>query len=332
MRKQCFRLLVVGFLASQGVIAAPYDNCCASGGMLDQLCPGMGTLSLAGEALYWKPSFGGFDYAAEGVESSCSTVKTLKSDYDWGGHLSLRYLTPSECNFLQLSGMYISFSDGESVRGDDSLSDTFGQLKGGELVAGRLKIDYWWIDLRWAHYLSRGFGIEFYTYAGVRFAQFATRLRVDSAGSSPVMSERGGFGQTKADLRGVGPEIGVGGEYCLWGDLTLFGHTDMTALVSRRTYRQDTFNSGQDCFSRLRYSRLWGAVPALDTKLGLAYTYRCGGCFFRAQIGYELNYYWNVNKVRAPFTGQGNVQDGSFERTDRDLGFGGAFFGLTAGF
>jgi Legionella pneumophila major outer membrane protein precursor len=319
---QQFRLLALGLLVSMGSLTAGSNAACD---LLDiNLFSSCGYLTFYGDALYMKPDNSDFPWVKSPLpDPEDAMLTSLVPDYHWGFRLGANYATATGCSFMDISGLYVWGSDHVEKRGPELIPNV---LVGGAVdhVRARFHVDYWNIDLKFGRYFWQGCGLGFYAFVGARYANMEEKpWQVSSIETTAAI--------TTLDIRykfdGAGPQTGVGAEYCIFRNLNLVGQVSTMGLIGARRTHVGTQNvegeRGRYCFDRATI-----ISPAVDIRLALNYSLEMCCMIWEAELGWELDHYWNAASRFNLFSSADSV----FQREVGDVGFSGPYLSFRVGF
>jgi Legionella pneumophila major outer membrane protein precursor len=230
------------------------------------------------EAIYWKPTTGGFDLSVRE-----SQVDMVKPDGHWGVRGAVGILAPWSCTGLTVGGLFIQTDDSHRVVGDiDAVA--FG-VEGGDEVVGRLRFKYWNIDAVADYTPFPGPCLNMAILAGARYVEINQKQNVRSLDDASV----------KYRYRGIGPGLGVGGSWCVWQGLQLSAQLYAMALIGTRA------TALQEPEIRTHYPNATTIVPAADLSILISYSLDWSGFLATFGIGYDLQHYWQVTNEIPPF-------------------------------
>jgi hypothetical protein len=244
------------------------------------------------EAIWWMPLQRNYDFAII-PGTNTETFKALASPH-LGGRIQGRY--DRDCLFAQLSYLYLRTTDTAEINRANA-NILMPQLPVGlNRVRAQLKHRYQNVDLRVGRYLLKECENTFYLFSNARWVDI--NYRESTTGASPAFQVN--FLQ-KANFEGGGLGVGFGGSYGLFGGLSCFGEFGPMAVIGRQTapIQRATINGGVSFFNMTDQTCV---IPATDFLFGLRYRYDCSCLSILAQVGYEINYYWDALKY-IPFSG-----------------------------
>jgi Legionella pneumophila major outer membrane protein precursor len=299
-------------------------NGCIGGVSQNSFGPDWGQVEFGVEALYWKPDNGGFDYvqtpAGAGLALN-ACVHSLRPDYDWGVRGTARYFSPSGCTSAEFSGLWIRSTDSVS-KPFDNAAIAFSIFSTEDGAEARLRIEYWNLDLRLTQFLVRDPRYNIYALGGARFASHTFKeaaVGVFGAALDPT----GGIVESRFD--GAGPEVGIGGDVCIWQGFSLISHSNICAIVGERRTRGLTVAPEQ----KLRFDRATVISPCLNIRVAVRYCLSWSCFQVSGEVGCELDHYWNALNVIPALNGGANLGQ---QRLERDIGWAGPYAGLMVGF
>jgi Legionella pneumophila major outer membrane protein precursor len=268
-----------------------------------------------GDVLYWQPGSRSFDYAL----LSTGTVRTICPDYSWGGRLYGGYRC--DCLRFELSGLWIDGSDSAEVRGEN-ITLPFCTGSGIEQANGKLQTSYWNLDGRAGFAFHRDCLLSFELLGGARFASIQQRREV--AGLTEQEDQI--FSKDRIEFCGAGPEVGVRVDAQVLCDFYLTGELDLIALIGER---KQTWSTSEGPGVHFRDET--AVVPAVDLRLALGYGRQFGCWELAAELGYQMNYFFQPVTPLVEFAQTVSVSV-PVTRHEQDMSFGGPFIGIRVGF
>ncbi len=199
------------------------------------------------------------------------------------------------------------------------------------------------VDLDVGQRVNLGDNFLMRLFAGVRFVDLQQKKDSDyvaaetrTGGSAPFRNTFVNLFQD-SEFRGVGPQVGLDGRYCLGGgfgvdaNLTgslLVGRVDPSARIGavQATRSQTTQTTDFVLDVPLDSKRINRVVPALDANLGLDYTYNFNNCYRSSlviQAGYKAINYFDVTHHILSNIGPNNASS---------VGFDGPYAGVKVNF
>ncbi len=317
-----------------------------------------------GEAIYWKPTYGGVDWATgySGPEnlqpfvqnSGAFTAHAVCHNDNWGFQAGGRYQLPCNGIFGQVSGGYIQFKDGSrsvgALTSALSLQTPFllqiipivPSLSVVGAGRGDLRSHYWDVDLRGGISSEVTCHAVLFVFGGARYINLRERLDTHIAGTTftllPASVDL--LQRRQLEFSGAGPEIGIGGDFCLCGKLSLEMECALMALIGSRKQvsrarLSAAFSTGEspllaDVNQRFDVSRCVAVIPGLDMRLALNASGSLGCFQLKWRIGYQLHYYWKAfNQMLGSVNGNPAL---SGLPNYRDVGYAGPFVGGSIAF
>ena len=325
MKLSKFRLALMSGVALSALAVAYPENAAAQ---MYSSGPGF-YLSLEGRYLMNEgaksPNFSSAEYGTTLV----TPVVKARAEDGWGGKAMLGYRFNNNWDIgLGLSGGWLKGKKSDSAT-------TFTATSTGSAAATELKVklDYYVADFEAGYNWQMGKS-NIRLFGGVRFADFShransatTALTFTGGGTSTTAVYRG---KRKTTYWGVGPRIGVNGQFALGGGgfhlfgglagALLFGkHKEKATAVSITLAGTSTFTNNRKSKSKL--------VTNVEGELGLGYQFSAGsGSSVSLQAGYRAEGFWGAGTKSPAYTGAG------FTGSRSDYVFHGPFARLTATF
>ena len=316
-----------------------------------QECPNWfcGDLEVGIQALYWKPIQCPFHYASEvtmfeatGPAHSEKTVHESKAQYDWGYRFYADY--DLGCWFVGLSYQWYRSSTRSHVepeRPTNPFAPTnlplaatgAGGVTGWTFINPTLRIEYENVNFRYGQSLKRVCGFDFYTFANVRWVDIERVDNIKAVAAAGTWDV-----ERRAEARGVALGAGLGGRFAICDCVTVYGEFNPMALIgSLKTPVQMTdlsSTSGNIHLKNVSPSPTC-VNPALDFKIAINYVYCCSCLNLEFELGYELDYYWNVTALppeefyrTATMDSAADLLDINSTRHCGNIGFAGPYFGV----
>jgi Legionella pneumophila major outer membrane protein precursor len=179
------------------------------------------------------------------------------------------------------------------------------------LARARYDVDFDMVDLVLRRALYRSQTSMFNAVAGVRWARLSQNLQAEYS----ILGQT--FVNSDVDFSGVGPRIGLEGEYVSCSGFLVYANTHANFLVGtfNADYLQSNIFTGSQSFTSLDDTRV---VTQLELELGLGWQSKCGT--FRFTVGYYIAGWYNC--ITNPVWIRG-VQDRRLENLHDDIGFNG---------
>ncbi len=194
------------------------------------------------------------------------------------------------------------------------------------------------VDLDVGQRVNLGNNFLMRLFAGVRFADLQekknTDYHADGVDIGPVDTVHVILDQD-SEFKGVGPQVGVDGRYCIGSGFGVDANITGSLLVGRTDSNSDILvtalrlrASQQVVFAAdlpIDQKRKNRVVPALDASLGLDYTYNFNNCYRSSlviQAGYKAIHYFDANTL--------HISDGPNGASN--IGFDGPYAGVKVNF
>jgi Legionella pneumophila major outer membrane protein precursor len=179
------------------------------------------------------------------------------------------------------------------------------------LARARYDVDFDMVDLVLRRALYRSQTSMFNAVAGVRWARLSQNLQAEYS----ILGQT--FVNSDVDFSGVGPRIGLEGEYVSCSGFLVYANTHANFLVGtfNADYLQSNIFTGSQSYTSIDDTRV---VTQLELELGLGWQSKCGT--FRFTVGYYIAGWYNC--ITNPVWIRG-VQDRRLENLHDDIGFNG---------
>ncbi|MBS0622531.1 MAG: hypothetical protein JSR80_06200 [Verrucomicrobia bacterium] len=344
------KLTMRAALAAAGLLlfgASPQvaaDNCCnpCNNGCWDP-CTWGGDFEFGAHALLFQPSTCRFDFAervnllnAGGLGATIpntATVGTIDPELHWGFRVWGDYI--QDCLFAGVGYQWFEGRDTGRLLGafntimrDNTLSSS--------TVDGRLYWRYQNVDLRIGAIQSSCHG-EVYGFINGRWIDLEHTRNTTSVRPPVAVANETDIAKEKAQFQGGALGIGVGGRRNLLCNFGVIGELNILGVIGKRqttaTFFTHIVNTDGEITNTLYdpgYKSVTNVTPEIDLRIGLDYTWCCNCWMVIGEVGYELDYFWNVfDFPNALNSGLTNRTSGtSWKNGCEDVGFSGLFFGL----
>lgn len=266
-----------------------------------------------------------------------NNFKAVNPGYHWGFDVMLDYRIPCTGNDITLNWTHLGWThDNSSATNNFHLYDdpvpVYLQLDS----ASELQFKYDAVDLDLGQRVNFGDYFNFRLFTGLRGVDlqqekhstyaFTFTSPVEPLGPGPQLSI---ISDQESKFRGIGPQMGIEGRYCLGYGFGLDANFEFSALVGRVDGSSTTIcsdNTPDPDISKIIFTSDPGKktrfVPAVDISLGADYTFNFNNCSRSSLIiqgGYKVIHYWNVSDLFA--TSMGGING-------RNIGFDGPYLGL----
>lgn len=283
-----------------------------------------------------------------------SRLVNVDPGFDWGWGAMLGYVFPQMGNDVALSYEHLDTKDSSSVMGNNFLpvnfpvtfvfttgtSNPFENTLNFTNVHATQEFDLNQVDLTAGQYINVGCRLQLHPLAGLRFADIDYDSSTHYNGNGEVdlfdvedptaliaSAKFPLFVNTreKSDYQGVGPLVGMDGNYYLGSGFGLVGHFASSLLVGNIDSRLDAnililsapfidtsgaplgFSStGLAGQGEIKADSIARIVPNLDAKLGLDYTFlfnNQANSYLTLEAGYRVSEYFNaIDLIRSSAT------------------------------
>lgn len=300
-----------------------------------------GGITIGGDALLLQPSSTNTTFNTTDVFGGPVTARIQNTDfnrvdptYHWGFDATLGYRIPCTGNDIMATWTSLSEnSDSESATNPPFSTVTVTTSPTTKaLIATTInyknyvtdstaEFEYNAVDLNLGQRINFGSRFLLRVFAGARYAQLEQNQKttINRSGDTvtttssgvPVPGTAVTFTTTEqinedSKFKGIGPEIGLQGRYCLgYGfgidagviSSILIGNVDSSEDDNTRTIFPTTTATNNH---HTNNNSKANGVPSLDINLGLDYTYNFNNCSRSSvtlQGGYKTIHYWNVTRL-----------------------------------
>jgi Legionella pneumophila major outer membrane protein precursor len=317
-----------------------------------------GGFEFAIEGLYLQPQAETFDYGIAdptpvtplllppGIlpfePSSNSSIHHLSTQNKWGYRLHAGYIFTLSANDISINYTWFEQSTNQTTR--VPAGGVFWTITNGNLVASNAfpvianhaeaSAHFMWETAN----IEAGRRLKFYNlmtrfFAGVAYARVKEDRRITYRdGFSAILNSADNLIPITEDIltqensfAGFGPRLGLTSDLAIACGLSLTGQiaTDLLAGNIRSRLNETASTGASTALNPNRRSRL---VPAIDGKLGLAYTFSLRNCAEAGlELGYQVNHYFNV-KNNLQFTDNFST----FIKQGQSISFNGPYVRLQA--
>ncbi len=303
-------------------------------------------------ALYLKPSASNLDYAVLGypfpTNSPHWNVQSVSPSYSWGFDLGARYYIPSSNYDLAANWDHLNTSDSSftQVPSGSGLfvvlpfqaGPSFGQELNNpsQQASSTVKFNYDVVNV------DIGKNISFDTQAQTRFfiglsgAQLKQNISTTFADNAHTFSMNS---TNNSNLTGLGPLVGVDGDYTFSNGFGVFGGLMVSELIGNLNPSTTYTATSPELGSVTNHQSIspkssTQGVPGINGKIGVNYSHTMGKeAIFKASLGYEYATYLNAIATYNPSAVFGNVNTGtialvSLEKTMSNYTVQGLFLNL----
>lgn len=299
--------MVTLVITTAGSVQGGYDGS-PSYGYCEQPCApepccsdSCGSFFLEADVLYLRAFEGGLFDACDQTETTDSTVNGLvvsrlegKSNssnfrWNWGFRVGAGYEFANSC-----SGVGVYWTHFNSHKHGDH----------NEKNNRQWKIDFDAVDILWGYRSHLSSCVVLTPYVGVKYANINQRLHTNFVSTAtnitdPAVVHTRSRGFVKEEFWGVGPEIGIEGDFGIGGGLSLYGNIALSTLYGRfhvESDHIDRFSTGKN-IDHLRQN-IDAYQTVLDTRLGIRWTTCfCSDKIFAVQLGLEQHRYFDHNQI-----------------------------------
>ncbi len=307
--------------AAQGVSAQSYcanDPCCRpSWSSCFDFCDT--DIFVGVDVLVWR-TLGCPQTAGRRVVQSANEILhdslEVQREYYWGVRPYVSF--ERDCVGFRVSYLWYEANDGHSFKdsildlqpvGDDqnnvsgiratfhhTLQNVDARLTQYCVNCGCLSLN-WFFNARWA-------------YHRLREKSKVLAPEVEALSTERVLRyQAGGFG------------VGTGAQFCICDGLGFFAHVNPMILIGVQEQKLSSLARTTGQRTNVIFRDDTRIIPALDTRIGFNYVFDCACTRVIFDLGYELNYFWELLPS----------QPGAFTQNVRqncdNLGFAGIFFG-----
>lgn len=305
-----------------------------------------GGFTLGGDFLYLTPTSGFLAYSPIMPGTlPLSRIHSVKPVFYPGFDIMAKYRLPNTGNSVYAIWTHLSNTNDTDSFVDPTLHfvvpSSTSDINATHSATVKFKYDA--VDLAADQRLNLGDLFQFRVFSGLRWATLehdknvkdhSDALGVTAVGVPFTAISTDQLNQT-SDFKGLGPQFGLEGSYCLGygfdvdANLTaslLVGQINSNTVEEFDLVRTVGSAAPQTFVTIIQFNgpKKWRAVPAIDANLGLGYTYvfnnACHSAL-KAQIGYKvINYFGVVDFI--------NPSGNSGSPNTSNLSFAGPYFGL----
>ena len=274
-------------------------------------CP---TFEVGAEALYWRPSYCGLEYALE-TSGNNFVQEVSEPRSDWGYRLFATYRPNGCCPTIYVNWYSFEQTHTSSATGPTLVSPFVSGIGTSASFRGHDRLHY--ADIAVGRHMISCDCYSFGIYGGIAYVDLKhdERYRLTSTNVEEASQHN--------DLYGVGPAIALSARYRICNGFGAFAKIKTALLIGEQKHRF-TAATVDNSVETVKCTQL---TPELGGRLGLDYRCDCGCWFIVGHAAYEYQYYFDAirrtegNQLAATF----------FPYETIGMGFGGASFGLTFG-
>ncbi|KTC85187.1 Lpg1974 family pore-forming outer membrane protein [Legionella brunensis] len=247
--------------------------------------------------LYLKPVIGSHILiygTSQTVNDGITTIKehVINPDYNPGFNINLGHTFENSANGIVLQYTRIHTNDSDSFSGPGVLSLSSGNTSSPVpgTISGNLKLKLDQVDVMVSREIHPFDNFELLLKAGLRYAQIDRLFNFSLQQAAPIFN---GNATEQENYEGVGPVVGLNGEYLVTKNLGWSGMLD-AALLSGSVNNQIAFHgsSGTTLFSTGADS---GILPIVEAGLGITYNGNLSSATnIKIGVGYEVANYFDL--------------------------------------
>jgi len=285
-----------------------------------------GGFTAAADALYLRPSAANLSYNAQIGNITLNpatipvTINNVNPSYNWGFDVMAGYRIPCTGNDITLAWTHLG-----ETSDSDSVSRAIGTTGFNFNASSNVQFKYNAVDLDVGQRVNFGDYFNFRLFTGLRWAD----LQQNSDNFYSVTRNTNGTTLTslgidqESEFKGVGPQVGLEGRYCLGYGFGLDANATFSAVIGHVDATTDTafrLNPVEGApvavnvnFDQEKKNRV---VPALDTNLGVDYTYNFNNAYRSSlvvQAGWKVINYWDVTHALINNVGPNNASSVAFD-------------------
>ncbi len=288
-------------------------------------------ISVGAEALYWKPCVEPFHYGEFADPNVLDRQITLELDYQTGFRLFANVADLCYCKFLDLEWAHFRGSSKEtSTDGTVPIVLTHFNFTqsiergASNSIQARQDTSYDKVSVKGGYRFCGNDCSWLYGYIGGRWIRIDVQMESKADLIEPVTSD---ISQVSwcTEFNAGGFEVGFGANANLWCG---FGAAIRAGGIAAMGCRDHEFFQLEEIGGILaRKNRFSSSIctGGFEFRGGMNYTYCCKCWWLRAEVGYELDYYFKTLLQEQPTIDSPNILAENF-------GIGGPYFGLTIGF
>lgn len=284
---------------------------------------------IGGAALLWKPCGKPYEYGVAFFgEEDEFTIKDLrtKAGYDWGFRLFGATYTNDCCHLFSIDWTYLRTTDTE--RRSEEVIALFPVEQDIDIFAvahSKLKHRYNKVNVRAGRYTSQHCKSLVHAFGGARYVDIERQQAVTVVGIEDDRLQS----FEKARFEGGALEIGAGVHVTEPCGFSIVGLVSGVAAIGQRTLKQNFIAGPPEDETLIIYEHPSETIciPGMELRIGAEYRYECGCYWFNAEIGYQMDYYWNALRLMTP-----TFNEDIAGTAPTDAGFAGPYFQLSARF
>jgi len=284
-----------------------------------------GGFTAAADALYLRPTAADLSYGIQVGNITGNpltvpvTINNVNPSYNWGFDVMAGYRIPCTGNDVTLGWTHLGETTDSSSTSDPFLPQVVDGVSFNQSSSVKFKYDA--VDLDVGQRVNFGDYFNFRLFTGVRWADLEQNSNnsyslVDSVNRTNIVSL--GINQD-SEFKGVGPQLGLDGRYCLGYGFgldagatfsALIGHVDSSTAIPVNVVNTNVLNVNIDQEKKNR------VVPAMDANLGLDYTYNFNNAYRSSlvvQAGWKVINYWDVTHALVSNVGTNNASSVAFD-------------------
>jgi hypothetical protein len=253
-------------------------------------------------ALYLQPSESNLPYAVVANSSAISPhwkIHEIKPGYNWGLDAKVGMLLPSSTEASLSYTHFDSKNRSMITAGTNEFVGPFFEIgpdtSAFTIAKGRTTFKFDAAHIQYGIAMDFGCALSTNFFCGVGFARIDQKITNFYSNADASISRKI---KTPSSFIGTGPELGVDFACDIYDGLQVVGAGSGALLVgSLRNHTSFDSVSPLLASSNLQSTHVrskTGVVPGFDGKVGFAYTFMLGDCFFSLDAGYRVMYYLNA--------------------------------------
>lgn len=315
--------VAVALLLASSLGSAYADYNSSACGQIDACCPcqpecNTGKGFFSADLLYWRAYENGLDTCVPTEEFDIVTpggaiISTFKGKgrdphFEWnpGFRIGTGY---QFSNNWEIAVFWTHLnSHGHSSRDDDFSSSDFSSSESGSSSHNRWNLKYDVIDVVAGYDYDLGNCFSITPFAGIRLAKIDQKFRIGASPSSSFSSISSSFSssfgpfstiENKEKFRGLGPLVGVEGEWNIGCGFSIYAGASVSWLYGRFnvTLIEEDFIVGAADFCEVT-KHLDANLAASDVGFGVRWSEcLCGDTRLVIQLGLEHHRYYDYNRI-----------------------------------
>ena len=245
---------------------------------------------VGGEALFWRPCGGPYDYGNETVSGFVRRDLSLKPDYDVGFRIWGATFTHDCCHLFDVDWIHLRTFDKQREVGDFIIFPSAGLLTDA-VVNANLKFGYDKVTVRAGRYIARYCNSMAWAYGGAGYLNLKRNQQATAVAANGAVLRNTERASYEGGLLEVGVGVDVEEPYCFH----LIGHLAGIVGIGERKLRQTLLSAGN--ITEFLHPGETSCITGLQMKLGVQWRYQYRCAWLMLQVSYELDQYFDAFRL-----------------------------------